>query len=809
MKIPPPVFAPRISYATLAPAIRRAAAPLLTGVLFLCALPLSAASAPPAPRVSQDPAEIASTPAASLPPDSVFTPPPPNPCNSPYDQFYSGEPGVYAYWALCESGPPRQFYDYVGDFDLTHEAHAFGGGPIDPTSGPLPDSEPAAHVATASTWIASQGLPLNPNEGSLALWISAEATPYPVTGLFVAPLGHSPIRVSVGIAPDRRNSSAPDLCLEAIYATSSGPPVSLDRCGFAADTWHRLVFTWKASVSGAASLNFFVDGGGVTTASGSGRLDNTIYVFRLFPGCCNTGRSMSLARVLIANQAWTPAQVRSDFRPDLPSVPSGGVLVTTQRLGAIHRDILGVADSGQDISTPEIRSALLSGFRTAGITALRYAGGYGGIQADLVNWKTGAACLPQPNHPGASNRTFTANTLDHFADSILRIMPLDVVYTVNYGTNPPACDAGADPASAAALARYVNAQQHLAIHRWEVGNELFSSATETDLHPNPNSGLSYAQFEPAFYRALHVADPDAQVAVPFGGATYAWQTGFDLPVLAHAAFDDVVWHNYPLIDPISDGSTLYYERAAAHVRRVRGGLLKLRTELLASGHPPDAVWITEWDGEPGGNRWSRQTIGAAAPLFVASQLGEYMRAGVRLATWWTQGFPAICSSYNYDPSGNTTYSWHNCGSAALVYTGPVAGRGEVPAGMRPGDLLPAARAFQVLSESGMVREGERSLATLTDPQGAPWLLAFAATHSEGEAVLLINRDRDKAHTIPIAIEGRTHGARVEQWTWGRAQYDHTRNGDWSTPPVHSSLGSWNSVCNATLPPWSITVLVVQ
>jgi len=748
---------------------------------------------------------------ALLPLGSVFNSPPPNACASPYDQFYASEPGVYADWALCESGIPRQFYDYVGDFDLTPAAHAFGSGPISTVPGPLPDGESAAHVATATSWIASQDLPLNPHEGSIALWISADATPYPVTGLFLAPLGHSPVRISLGIAPGLRGETTPDLCFEAVYSTSSTAPLSLHRCHYLSDTWHRLVFTWKAPThaEGLVALTLFVDGEAVAAGSAPAQIDNTLYVFRLFPGCCDTRRSMSLASVLIANQAWTPEQVRRDYQPDLPHIPSGGVLVTTRRLGIVHRDLLGVADFGQDISTPERRTALLTGLRAAGITTLRYAGGYGGIQADLVDWKTGAICPPLPGHPGASAHAFSDNNLDHFASSILGKMPLDVVYTVNYGTNPPACNAGGDPSSAAALVRHANNQQHLGIHHWEIGNELFSSATETDLHPDPNSGSSYAQYEPAFYRAIHADDPNAQIAVPVGGSTYGWQSGFDLPVLAHAVFDDIVWHNYPLIDPISDGSTLYYDRVAAHVHRVRGTLLKLRTELLASGHPPDAIWITEWDGEPGGNRWSRQTVGAAAPLFAASQLGEYMRAGVRLATWWTQGYPAICSSYNYDPTGNTAYSWYNCGAAALVYTGAVAARGEVPTGMRPGDLLPAARAFQLLSESDMVREGERSLATLTDPHGAPWLLAFAATHGAGVAVLLINRDRDQTHTVPIAIEGRTRGALVEQWSWGRAQYDRSRNGDWSAAPVHSTLGPWSRDCTATLPPWSIAVVIFE
>lgn len=779
---------------------------LLRWLVLFCGLAFGTARFQGTWCAAQDATALSSSANITLPSGSVFTPPSPNACSSPYDQFYADEPGVYADWALCESGSSRQYYDYAGDFDFTPAAHAFGSGVIEAAPGPLPNGETAAHVTTASSWIASQGLPLNSREGSLALWMSADTTPYAVTALFLAPPAADRSRLSLGIAPD---AQAPVLCFEATYATAPGPPLSLRKCGYPANTWHRLVLTWKALTPSSSSLTLFIDGEKASTAAAPALLDSTLYRVRLFPGCCDTGRSMSLSQVLIANQAWTPVQVHRDVHPDLEPIPPGGVLVTDKPLGIVHRDILGVADRGQDISTPEMRSALLTGLRTAGITALRYAGGYGGIQADLTDWKTGAICSPLPNHPGATPRAFTANNLSHFAESILRVFPLDIVYTVNYGTNPPDCNAGGDPASAAALVRFANIQEHLAIHRWEIGNEVAAASTETDLHPDPHSGSSYVRYEPDFYHAIRAVDPDAQIAVPLGIGTYGWQSDFDLPVLALGAFDDVVWHNYPLLDPISDGSTLYYDRVAAHVHRVRGTLLKLQTELLGSNHPSDAIWITEWDGQPGGNRWSRQTVGAAAPLFVASQLGEYMRAGVRLATWWTQGYPAICSSLNYDTSGDTTYNWYNCGASALVYTGAVSSRGEVATGIRPGDLFPAARAFQLLSESGMVREGERSLDTLTDLRGASWLLGFAATHDRGYAVLLINRDRDQPHTVPIAIEDHSHGDRVERWTWGRQQYDRIRMGDWSASPVHSTAGPWRSTYTATLPPWSVTVLILE
>jgi hypothetical protein len=260
-------------------------------------------------------------------------------------------------------------------------------------------------------------------------------------------------------------------------------------------------------------------------------------------------------------------------------------------------------------------------------------------------------------------------------------------------------------------------------------------------------------------------------------------------------------------DPITDGATLYQDRVTSNVRRAHGVLLKLQTELMNNGKPGDAIWVTEWNGEDGGNEWSKQTIGAAIPLFAASQLAEYMQAGVHLATWWTQGTPNGCSRFNYDGDGETSYSWWECGSTVLVYAGPNPAAGEVSIGLRPGDLTPAARAFQILSESGFVTEGEHMLRAQTDVRNAPWLLSYAATHGSSYAIILINRDRDHAHTVPVTFADKPSGGAVQQWTYGRKQYDDSQAGNWSVGPVLSPHEAWSRQFEATLPPWSVNVIL--
>jgi hypothetical protein len=750
------------------------------------------------------------TSSSPVPPNSVFTPPAPNACQSKYDQYYEAEPGVYAYWPLCEAGAPAQIFDYVGPYDLTSASHSFGTGVVTGGApGPVPDGETAAGVPTATVSIENQGIPLNTNQGTLSTWVNANALTYPVTtAFFSAVQGLSGVSITVNaVSVSGAGTSKPTgtggLCFNGNFTNSAGAAFKAQSCGYTANAWHRVTFTWRGG-----TLSLYVDGVPAANATYTGALDNLVFYYRLFPGCCPTGQQMTLAKIVLANQAWSAMQAAEDLAPAMPTVPVGGVYVSTTKLGTIHKDVLGYADYSQDISTPARESALISGLKAAGFTALRYSGGRG-LKMDLEYWKTPMSCA---NTPGAAavatpQSVSLANNLDTYLPQVAQPLGLDVTYTVNYGSNPPLCNAGGDPiVNAANLVQYANKTQGYKITRWEIGNEVWTSNTP-DFHPHPNTGASYVTYEPAFYTAMKAEDPTIQIGVPIGANTFAYQSVFDLPVLGQAKYDAIIWHNYPMKDTITDGNTLYQDRVASNMNRVRGSLLKLQTELLNNNKSGDALWITEWNSSVLGGKWSKQTMGAVMPLFAATQLAEYMRAGVQLATWWAQGGTEVCSTLNYDGAGETAYSWWECGMSAPVYTGPMIGVGEVSVGLKPGDLTPVGRAFQLLSQSGFVTEGEHMLNTQTDVENAPWLLSYAATHGSSYAVILINRDRDNAHTVPVSIRDWTSGHSAQQWTYGRAQYDATQNGNWSVGPVTSTFGPWSGKFQAVLPPWSVNVII--
>ena len=144
-------------------------------------------------------AAAASYSSTEIPAGTVFTPPPVNACQSKYDQFYLAEPGVYAYWALCEGG--TGIFDYAGHFDLSPASHAWSSGPgtiRGGVPGPVPDGETADQVTTGSSFVANQNIPLNGNQGTLALWANTDGTDHPAAMVYLeAVRGRSSVSVAV------------------------------------------------------------------------------------------------------------------------------------------------------------------------------------------------------------------------------------------------------------------------------------------------------------------------------------------------------------------------------------------------------------------------------------------------------------------------------------------------------------------------------------------------------------------------------------------------------------------------------------
>ena len=416
---------------------------------------------------------------SEIPVGTVFALPPANACQSKYDRFYLAEPGVYAYWALCELGTPPSIFDYAGHFDLSPASHAWGSGSgtiRGGVQGPVPDGETADQVTTGSSFVANQNIPLNGNEGTLALWANADGTEHPSPMIYLdAVKGRSSVSVAVTVHEGRE-------CFTGRLSNSVGSSFTTpEACGYAVNTWHRISLTWSG---GNATL--FIDGAKVSSIGYAGSLDNKVFVYRLFPESGNTGRQMTLAKVSVANRAWGTSQVAADYKPVFVVPPRGGLFVTKQKLGEIHRDVLGYADCNEDLSSISAIRALTSGLSSIGVSAIRYANGSAGISADMESWKGGAACTKTQGVKTPAENGTTANNLDRFVANVSRPLGASLGFTVNYGTNPPQCDSGGDPNSNGAdLVAYANIQKHYGIKYWEIGNELYNGGgSEPDFTPS-------------------------------------------------------------------------------------------------------------------------------------------------------------------------------------------------------------------------------------------------------------------------------------------------------------------------------------
>jgi hypothetical protein len=736
----------------------------------------------------------------STPPGSIFIPPPQNLCISAYDRYYEREPGVYAYWAGCENGTPVQIFDYVGHFDFNSSGtvyHAWRKGTIvGGLAGPVPDSEHAVGIATQSSFIEGQGIPLNTHGGTVAMWLNADSSETPATAVYFAAVGGKS-GASVGV-----KKQGQDLCIWATVNGVDGKGPIANGCSFQPNQWYRVALTWD---DGSARL--YVDGHQVQSVKRNGGLDERLFFYRLFPSCCVVDKQMTLAKVLLANEAWRSDEIAADFKPKIAPTPTGGVWVSDQKLGTIHEDVLGIGDFNNHLRDQGDVDALVRGLKEAGFASMRHSGGHPGIKADLADWHGGRMCTKEKQQTAEAWSTVSGDTLDNFMNKVALPLGLNVAYTVNYGTNPPRCDAGGDPEeNGAALVRYVREKKY-PVKYWEIGNELYSQSTETDFHSTPYDGQSFSLFEREFYDKIKAVDPESKIGIPVDMIVWKSQSGFDLPALFHAKYDAAIWHSYPMRDPITDGDTLYPERVSGSLLRPRAYLKILGTELLAAGHDPESIWITEWNGEVSGNKWSRQTTGAVEPLFIVSQLAEFMRAGVKVATWWVQGSDAQCSTLNYDPDGDSAYSWWRCGMTVPVYLENPNNPGEIKIGLHQGDLTPMGRAFQLMHKSNFIEEGEHMLETDLDVEHAPWLNAYAATHGKSYAVILINRDRDQSHTVPVGFAEKRSGQAVEMWSYGRYEYDAARAGDWTQGPYLKKYGSWSDHFDVTIQPWSINVLI--
>ena len=288
---------------------------------------------------------------------------------------------------------------------------------------------------------------------------------------------------------------------------------------------------------------------------------------------------------------------------------STGVAVTDQILG------MNMA-AWYDILTNE--TAIVDAFQTAGIKAVRWPGG---SWSDVYHWQTNTNCQNAPYGGGTPD---TNDTFANFINDMVIPAGLDIALTADYGTNPT-CTGGGLPSEAAAWV--ANALSlGVTVSHMTVGNEVYGSTWEEDLHSTPNNPTTYAAAvvgSSGYYQAIKAASPNTLVGVVIDADNTTG--GWDNTVLANAkgSYDFVEYHYYPETPGEENDTTLINQDA----QQLTTNINTIKSELAKWGTPNTPIYVGEIGGpysNPG-----KQSMSITQALYAGQVLGELMNDGVR------------------------------------------------------------------------------------------------------------------------------------------------------------------------------------
>jgi hypothetical protein len=474
------------------------------------------------------------------------------------------------------------------------------------------------------------------------------------------------------------------------------------------------------------------------------------------------------------------------FTITVPVTANAVVTVNPSNTGvAVSNTILGMnLASWYDVIAND--AGITSAFETAGIKAVRWPGG---SWSDIYHWSTNTNCFSSSDGAPAANDTFA-----NFVSDIVTPAGLDVSLTADYGTNA-ACTAGGDPTEAASWAAQALTLKANVSHI-TVGNEEYGT-WEEDLHSPAHDPTTYANaVATGYYPDIKAASPNVLVGV-LVQPDYTW----DSIVLANAKYDFVEFHYYPETPGSENDTTLIQTGATGLTTYIN----KIKTELTTAGHSGTPIYVGEIGGpysNPGKQSWS-----ITQGLYAGQVLGEMMNDGVTRLTWWI-GFGNCNGQAGND--GSSVYGWQNFGAYNVFSDGPsdpTCPSGSTAPDWGPiGTISPTGRAFQLFSQVAV--NGEKVL-TPTVTGDTTDVVAYAATHSGGTALVLFNRNETTSQTVQVTVTGVTSAAGVTETTYNKALYDET---DATTPvwaaPTTTSLGTVSLPMTLTLTPWSMNVVII-
>ncbi len=467
---------------------------------------------------------------------------------------------------------------------------------------------------------------------------------------------------------------------------------------------------------------------------------------------------------------------------------STGIAVTNQLLGmnmAVWNDA-----TLADAVTP---------FETGGIKAVRWPGG---STADVYHWEGTSNNPSSPSLCPAGSFNFPSDTFADFVSELAVPAGLDIALTAAYGTNA-ACNGGGVPSEAAAWA--ANALTlGVTVSHMTVGNEVYGH-WETDMHSVQWDPPTYAaavgtSTSNGYYEQIKTASPKTLVGVAVDAGAPAVDdvtAGWDTTVLADSQFDFVEYHYYPQ-GPGGESDSFLVQQAA---QGLTTNINIIKSELSSAGKAATPIYVGEMgsvSSNPGKQSWS-----ITQGLFAGQVLGEMMNDGVSRATWWI-GFGNCNGTAGNDSA--SLYGWQDFGAYNVFSDGSLDS--TCPNAGSLGTPNPTAIAFQLFSQ--VLIDGEHVL-TPSVTGDTTDVVAYAATNSGGEALVLFNRNENSSETVQVTVSGKTTSTAVTETTYDKAIYDESNPATTNTwaPPITTNLGAPALPLTLTLAPWSMNVVIIH
>jgi Cellulose binding domain len=479
-----------------------------------------------------------------------------------------------------------------------------------------------------------------------------------------------------------------------------------------------------------------------------------------------------------------------------PSTKSANATVTVNPSSpgvAVSDQLLGMNMAVWNDTT---LSGAVTPFKTAGIKAVRWPGG---STADVYHWEGTSHTPSSPSMCPTGGFAFPSAAFANFVNDLAVPAGLDIALTADYGTNPT-CNGGGLPSEAAAWV--ANALSlGVTVSHMTVGNEVYGH-WETDMHSTKWDPTIYAaavgnSTSNGYYQQIKTASPNTLVGIAVDAAEPSQNdvtAGWDPIVLANSQYDFVEYHYYPQ-GPGGESDTFLVQQAA---QQLTTNINIIKTELRTAGHSSTPIYVGEMgsvSSNPGKQSWS-----ITQGLFAGQVLGEMMNDGISRATWWI-GF-GNCNGTAGKVSASL-YGFQNWGAYNVFSDG--SADSNCPNAGPLGTLNPTARAFQLFSQ--VLINGEHVL-TPSVTGDTTNVVAYAATHSGGEALVLFNRNENNNETVEINVSGKTTSSSVIETVYDKSIYAESASDVWAAPTT-TNLGAQALPLILTLTPWSINVVIIH